>query len=190
MCIDTDRIFATGKSLGGGFAGVLACDAIMSARIAAFAPVSGAFYITTSGTCVPETIPIPCFASAGKRKGPVPILEFHGGSDATIAYHGGSRKGACLPDIIHWATEWAVRNGFPAADATRSLTDAGAVVHEWGSGLAKGVVTHIFDGPNIQHDWPSTAVNADNIGSPLASFNATPIILDFFRAHWLGMAYV
>lgn len=32
-CIDTDRIFATGKSQGGGFVGVLACDEDLSKRI-------------------------------------------------------------------------------------------------------------------------------------------------------------
>jgi poly(3-hydroxybutyrate) depolymerase len=50
LCIDTDRIYATGKSEGGGFAGMLACNATSSARIAAFAPVSGAFYPGTSPT--------------------------------------------------------------------------------------------------------------------------------------------
>lgn len=32
-CIDSDRIFATGKSQGGGFVGVLACDEDLSKRI-------------------------------------------------------------------------------------------------------------------------------------------------------------
>lgn len=32
-CIDTDRIFATGKSDGAGFVGVLACDEELSSRI-------------------------------------------------------------------------------------------------------------------------------------------------------------
>jgi polyhydroxybutyrate depolymerase len=40
-CVDPRRIYAAGKSNGGGFTGVLACR--MAGRIAAFAPVSGAF---------------------------------------------------------------------------------------------------------------------------------------------------
>lgn len=32
-CIDTDRIFATGKSDGAGFVGVLACNKTLSSRI-------------------------------------------------------------------------------------------------------------------------------------------------------------
>lgn len=43
LCVDEKRIFATGKSQGGGFVGRLACDSGLSARIAAFAPVSGAY---------------------------------------------------------------------------------------------------------------------------------------------------
>jgi polyhydroxybutyrate depolymerase len=44
LCVDTSRFYATGKSEGGGFAGMLACNETSAARIAAFAPVSGAFY--------------------------------------------------------------------------------------------------------------------------------------------------
>jgi poly(3-hydroxybutyrate) depolymerase len=48
FCVDTSRIYASGKSEGGGFAGMLACNETSTARIAAFAPVSGAFYPGTS----------------------------------------------------------------------------------------------------------------------------------------------
>jgi poly(3-hydroxybutyrate) depolymerase len=43
-CIDSSRVYAAGKSNGGGFTNLLACDAAASKRIAAFAPVSGAYY--------------------------------------------------------------------------------------------------------------------------------------------------
>ena len=40
FCIDTSRVYATGKSNGGGFVGnVLACDPTLSKVFAAFAPV-------------------------------------------------------------------------------------------------------------------------------------------------------
>lgn len=57
-CVDTDRIYATGKSQGGGMVGLLAADADLSMRFAAFAPVSGAFYVisaTSSGATVAGT---------------------------------------------------------------------------------------------------------------------------------------
>lgn len=46
-----------------------------------------------------------------------------------------------------------------------------------------GTVTWIYDGPKVGHDWPWTVVNPDSIrgfDAP-ASFNATPIIMDWFR---------
>ena len=42
--IDSSRIYATGKSGGGGLLNILACDPYLSSTIAAFAAVSGAFY--------------------------------------------------------------------------------------------------------------------------------------------------
>jgi poly(3-hydroxybutyrate) depolymerase len=40
-CVDKARIYSSGKSNGGGFTNTLACDPVLSKRIAAFAPVSG-----------------------------------------------------------------------------------------------------------------------------------------------------
>lgn len=43
FCIDKNRVYASGKSNGGGFsARVLACDSRASKKIAAFAGVAGA----------------------------------------------------------------------------------------------------------------------------------------------------
>jgi poly(3-hydroxybutyrate) depolymerase len=58
LCLDTSRIYATGKSQGGGFNGVLACNSTATKRFAAFAPVSGAFYIDTEDCSDPETVKI------------------------------------------------------------------------------------------------------------------------------------
>jgi poly(3-hydroxybutyrate) depolymerase len=46
--ISQTEIFATGKSNGGGFLSLLACDQVMSSKIAAFAAASGAFYVNNS----------------------------------------------------------------------------------------------------------------------------------------------
>ncbi|EHK97447.1 putative Aquaporin-1 [Glarea lozoyensis 74030] len=88
-CVNPKRIYAAGKSNGGGFTGTLACSAL-SSKIAAFAPVSAAFYIPLpkdTSVCEPEFIDIPCKPSRS-----VPILEFHGSQDDTIAYAGGARS--------------------------------------------------------------------------------------------------
>lgn len=61
-CIDPSHITATGKSDGAGFCNILACDSVASKRIAAFAPVSGVYYVNTL-PCIPSTVDIPCCAA-------------------------------------------------------------------------------------------------------------------------------
>jgi poly(3-hydroxybutyrate) depolymerase len=119
-CIDTSRIYAAGKSNGGGFTGgYLACDPSLSQQIAAFAPVSGAFYVpgSTEDDCDPATIAIQC--NPGRKL--VPVLEFHGDADDTIAYAGGLRRGECLPSVLHWVEEWSKREGFGLNNKTTQL---------------------------------------------------------------------
>lgn len=181
-CIDPTRIFATGKSDGAGFCNVLACDKTMSSRIAAFAPVSGAFYVNTS-SCAPDTVPIPCNPS----RHDIPFLEFHGGNDSTIHYQGGPRKQECLPSIPHFIQQWAARDGLSLHNVTTPIS-SNTVSYKYGSGVNFGLVEHVYDAV-IGHDWPSTAPNADNqaSGHHIASFNATPIIMEFFKQHPLSV---
>ncbi|KLU85404.1 Poly(3-hydroxybutyrate) depolymerase, partial [Magnaporthiopsis poae ATCC 64411] len=53
LCVKKSQVYAVGKSQGGGMVNLLACDAALSSRIAAFAPVSGAYYIhdTSKAQC-------------------------------------------------------------------------------------------------------------------------------------------
>ncbi|KAI1073695.1 carbohydrate esterase family 1 protein [Whalleya microplaca] len=183
LCVDNRRIFATGKSQGGGFVGRLACDSQMSKRIAAFAPVSGAYYITEiskKSECHPETVKVPCNAS----RTDIPIMAFHGGNDSTIAYHGDFRSGACLPDVSSWARQWALRDGLDGTPVNTTIPEAAnGMIMRYGNGL----VTLVYDGDDIGHDWPSKTKNADNEreGHVLAKFNASDWIMKFFREHSL-----
>lgn len=183
-CVDLDQIYVTGKSQGGGMAGDLACDSEMSTRFAAFAPVSGAFYIDTDETCddVEEDIPIPC--NPGRND--VPILEFHGLADDTIEYDGGPRGGDCLPAISYWVEQWAARNGLSTDGTTTQLADDTPTtkIIVYGSGEQEGLVQHIY-AESVAHEWPSTTINDDNEDGQVAEFDATPIILDFFDQYTL-----
>lgn len=181
-CINPSRITAAGKSDGAGFCNVLACDSVASKRIAAFAPVSGAYYVNTL-PCNPLTVDIPCSAA---RKD-IPILAFHGGNDTTIAYSGGKRKDECLPAIPHFIQEWAIRDGLGCDNMTTPLA-ADTVIYRFGRGADTGLVELVYES-NIGHDWPSTVPNADNTvaGHHVANYNATPIILDFFKSHPLSI---
>ena len=151
----------------------------MSTRIAAFAPVSGAFYVKNDTKCRPESIDTPCNAARQ-----VPIIEFHGGKDHTIDYEGKGRRCQCLPSIPHWVEEWVLRDGLEGEE--KSKIDTGnATLYKYGG----GIVSHVFD-PDIGHDWPSMVrsylfvfgsrlqadlicqmENSDNHGS-IATFNA------------------
>ena len=177
--IDTTQIWAAGKSDGGGFCNTLACDSTLSTRIAAFAPVSGAFYVIEPGTCVPTTVPIPC--QPGRPK--IPIIEFHGFNDGTIPYAGGRRdpkENGCLPAIPYWTQQWALRDGLAATNITTNLT-SDTLVYTFGEGSEEGLVTQVTDfNSTFKHDWPSTVPVGD---LELASFNATPIIIEFFKTN-------
>lgn len=180
-CVDPTSVSVTGKSDGGGFCNILACDAVLSTRIAAFAPVSGAYYIDTL-PCQPSTVTIPC--SPGREN--VPLLAFHGGNDTTVNFTGGAQRNECLPAISHFIQEWASRDNLGDTNVTTPLAN-NTVLYSYGTGSDAGMVELVFDSV-IGHDWPSTEPNADNERpwhSP-ASFNATPIILDFFNRNRLS----
>ncbi|MEU0511341.1 ferulic acid esterase [Amycolatopsis sp. NPDC006125] len=158
LCVDPRRVFAAGKSNGGGFTGVLACR--LSGRIAAFAPVSGAFY-PQGGECHPSR--------------PAPVLDFHGTADTTIPYAGDPARG--LPSIPDWLAGWASRDGCAPEPVVRDLGD-GVRVERWRSCDAD-VVHYRVEG--LGHDWPSTAPNPDS--DVPSVIDATPVILRFFSAH-------
>ncbi|KAF1946992.1 poly depolymerase [Clathrospora elynae] len=170
-CIDTSRIYAAGKSNGGGFTGLLACDTEATKRIAAFAPVSGAFYLQAN-----QTLP----ACNPSRK-PVHIMEFHGFEDTTISYAGGinTRGNANSTDIVTWVDDWARRDGFDvAANKTSYLCKGKKKVtrYSWDD-----VVVH-YNYTNLNHDWPSSFANGDTESRlTCEEAEATRIILEWFK---------
>ncbi|KAL2131919.1 hypothetical protein VTI74DRAFT_4446 [Chaetomium olivicolor] len=183
MCLENSRIFATGKSDGGGFVGnVLACHPVLSRQVAAFAPVSGAFYAPNNANNGARCDPYTVLSACRNSRSNIPMIEFHGGNDTTIPYAGGQRRRECLPYIPHWAQTWAVRDGLGTTNASYPLTPE-ATVYQFGTGAENGLVTHVFDGANIGHSWPATIPNCDNernCDGP-ASFNASSLIIEFFQ---------
>ncbi|KAI4684269.1 hypothetical protein J4E81_009149 [Alternaria sp. BMP 2799] len=172
-CIDSTRIYATGKSNGGGFTGgVLACDAKASSRIAAFAPVSGAFYLDA------DQQPLPCNPSRQ-----VPIMEFHGLEDTTIPYAGGinTRGNANSTDVPTWVRDWVERDDLDVnANKTTTLCEGSKKVtrYSWDD-----VVVH-YKYENLGHDWPSSFANGDTGDEEgvltCQDAEATRIILEWF----------
>ncbi|MEU9015321.1 alpha/beta hydrolase-fold protein [Streptomyces sp. NPDC048479] len=166
FCVDERRIYAAGKSNGGGFVGVLACR--MPERIAAFAPVAGAFY-PQSGPCEPSR--------------PTSIIAFHGTQDATIPYEGNPAKG--LPALPDWLEGWAERDGCrpePKTSTPQPQVQVQVQVQRWtGCDRASSLVHYRVEG--AKHVWPSTTPNNDS--STPTVIDATPVIWDFFKSHAL-----
>lgn len=167
LCIDPQRIFADGISNGGGMTNLLACT--LSGRIAAFAPVAGAFYTSIPGGCQP-----------GKA---VPVLEFHGTSDPIVSYDG--RPFYKLPPITDWLQEWATRNGCGANPSTIFQQDD-VTAEQWPD-CAQGSTLIHYRITGGGHTWPG-AINVPVLGATTHTIDATAIMWDFFQQHPLPSA--
>ena len=170
-CIDQQRIFASGKSDGGGFCDTLACNATHGAAFAAFAPVAGAFYTDLNNSdCSPA-------------RSPIPVLEFHSTDDGTIFYDGGeSRSGGELPDIPGWLSRWAVRDG-----CLDNSTRVEAPVNDTNGNLEYTKITYSCNNVTdvISHYKSERKIETgkDHIWPTLKNswIEASPLIIDFFK---------
>jgi poly(3-hydroxybutyrate) depolymerase len=176
FCVDSSRIYAAGKSNGGGFTGLLACDPVASTKIAAFAPVSGAFYLDNKTSEIP-----PC--KPGRL--PIPIADFHGVMDSTINYTGAinSRENAYTVNIPAYVNAWAERDGFnPDKNSTSTLCSGKKLVTKYTWDDNETVVHYKYK--NLAHDWPSSFFNEDtgekNSLLTCKDAEATKLILEFF----------
>jgi polyhydroxybutyrate depolymerase len=158
VCVDPRRVYATGFSSGGGLTGILACRA--ANRIAAFAAVSGAFF-------VPGT---PCAPAR-----PVPILEIHGTSDK-VPYEGGPFGPDTLAPIPQWLANWAERDHC-ARGPTTFFEMIDVIAERWSrcTGASTVIGYRILNGG---HTWP---------GAPTATqtVNASALAWGFFRTQRL-----
>ncbi|KAI0485552.1 Alpha/Beta hydrolase protein [Xylaria cf. heliscus] len=188
FCVDRARVYATGKSQGGMMTNNLACDARSAARVAAFAPVSGSYYVNVTGAaCTPATLQ---FTNCRPARPLVPVFIFHGGNDHTINYAGGPRSGECLPDIPHFVEAWARRDWLSdSPQRVEPVPGAGdnATWYKYGFGGPTDLVEFIYAGDHVDHQWPATIPNSDSVehDSPPATFNASSIIMDFFGRYTL-----
>lgn len=187
LCIDSNRVYSAGKSNGGGFTAVIACNATVGSRFAAFASVSGAYYNTDDipgvGPCEPA-----------EREEGYPFLEFHGTGDTTAPIDGNTESDPKLP-VIDILQGWAGRNGCGEnANWARNVTvfEDPLVKHaSWDCAGKHGIVQHYRESGN-GHCWPSTVGNSDYEDHPSqcplgkSEFNATEYIFDFFAGYRLG----
>ncbi|KAI0411134.1 carbohydrate esterase family 1 protein [Xylaria grammica] len=169
-CVDDSRIYATGISNGGGFVNVIACSAV-GAEFAAFAPASGAYYTDNSGVT----------GGCSPTRSPLPVLEIHGGSDASVLYAGGEGEGGIEPAIPTWLGWWAERNACTSSKVEDSFD--GDVHHTtWTcANDSEGILQH-WKIDDMGHCWASTEINFSQLSvlEGPTHIQASQLIMDFF----------
>jgi polyhydroxybutyrate depolymerase len=166
-CVDSARIYATGFSSGGSMIDVLACH--LAGRIAAFAPVEGA-YFPVPGGCHPAR--------------PVSMMSFAGTGDDKVPYFTGGTSGisAGMEPIPQWLSGWARLDRCDQAPSIffHRHDVYGARYQHCAQGAA--IVHYRITGG--QHAWPggTTWLGAPG-GTP--TINATSLIWSFFKSHRL-----
>lgn len=154
--IDSQRIYATGISNGGGMVNRLACD--LADKFAAVASVAGAYYYWD--ICEPSR--------------PIPVLAFHGKKDNIIPFEGTqSDEFVELPNILEWAAAWAERNGC-SREAVQS-SDAGIINRDAWENCIDGADVILYSLTLEGHHWP--------LGVFEETKSANDIIWEFFLAH-------
>lgn len=189
LCVDRNRVFVTGLSMGGMMTTVLGCE--LADRFAAAAPVAG----VTDAEC--------------ERSRPVPAVIFFGTEDPVLDYDGGLGAGAAglpapgeqggtlgeldeddreatvafLPGAEAAAEQWAAGNGCP--DAEPSVEAVAADVDR----LDYGCAVQLYRIEGGGHTWPGSDFDVaieDIVGPVTMSIDANEVMWDFFREHPRG----
>lgn len=160
LCINPQRIYATGFSNGGGMTNMLACK--LAGRIAAFASVSGA-YPAMPGGCHPVR--------------PVPIVEFHGTADPIVPYNGAPWKG--YPSVSSWLQQWVQRDGCKPTP-TIFFHIANVIGEKW-TGCRDDVTLVHYRISGMGHMWPKHLMIRTKRSTTM--FDATQLIWSFFQQY-------
>jgi polyhydroxybutyrate depolymerase len=158
-CVDTQRVYVTGFSLGGGMAYRIACT--LSDQIAAVATVAGAFYDAPGG-CQPSR--------------PVPVLEIHGQADKYAPYDG--NPPLLMAAVSTYLDEWL--NHDHCSGASQVIFQQGDVTGiEWKHCASGTIVAHyiVSDGG---HTWPGGGI-ISTLGYRTNVIDANTVIWNFFR---------
>ena len=157
-CVDTNRIYVTGYSEGGGMAYRIACT--LSNQIAAFATVEGAFYHVPGG-CNPAR--------------PVPFLEIHGQADQFAPYDGNPNIGMASVETI--LNLWLSLDH--CQDTNKVIFQkADVTAFEW-SDCAPGVVIDHYRISDGGHTWPGSDP-IPSLGFTTHTIDANVVIWNFF----------
>ena len=171
-CVDTGRIYASGKSNGGGFVDFLACSNVGD-RFAAFAMAAPALYSDNAQTACPMKL----------RK----IIHAHGLEDHTIPYNGGPSNDGQLPKIVDWLQWWADRGHCISKQGPVQSNGYKSIVYTSCAGGVTNAIKH-YGVDKGGHCWPDDkSDNTDGARSDCKdqSLDFTMMVLDFFNARSL-----
>lgn len=146
LCIDSERVYATGFSNGGFLSHRLACE--LSDRIAGIGPVAGV--IGVDG-CEPAR--------------PRPVIAFHGVLDAVVPYAGSPLLG--FPGFVDTMDAWAERNGCSGEPVV--VYEEGEVQCVEHQDCDEGAAVRLCSIAGGGHTWPSGTV------PPLAGHTTTDV---------------
>jgi polyhydroxybutyrate depolymerase len=160
VCMDSQRVYATGVSNGGGFTARLGCE--LSSRVAAIAPVAGGY--GTLGPCHPDR--------------PVSVLEIHGDSDRVVPYDG--KPPDYAGSVPRFLSQWAELDDCPAGGQP-TVAAHGAQRFAWGPCAEEADIQHLKLA-GVGHTWPG---GDDSRAAPVSA--AREVWL-FFRGRRLAPA--
>lgn len=159
-CIDTDRVFLIGMSLGAWKAAVTACS-------------DGSTFAALALVTV-EVHPPEC--------APIPVVAFHGTDDPVVPYGEGSghdypdSPNANLPGTHENIANWAEGN---ECNPDPEVAQIGDDVERWTyQDCTADLELYTVDGGG--HTWPGSAIE---IGPTTDTIDATGIAFDWFAAH-------
>ncbi|WP_050947156.1 alpha/beta hydrolase family esterase [Gordonia araii] len=165
-CVDRSRIFAVGRSNGGGLVNLLACQ--LPGQFAGIAMVSGAFYPQSQRGC--------------QHSRAVSRIEFHGTEDRIVPYDGAYKFGSNLPAVPAYLDRWTVRSGCQQPLERKIASNVTRI--DWFVCRPLGtMVSHVrIDGGT--HRWPGST-RSD--WRPSDRVNAAALIWQFFQLQRPGL---
>ena len=193
LCIDSARVYSTGMSNGGQMSVRLGCS--LSDRIAAIAPVAGAYWPP-----VFDDADFPEPAGCPSKTKPVPVIAFHGSDDTIVPFGGGPTSLPGLEGINFRLSiedaiaEWAASNGCDGVPQEAQAAPGVRLVSYEGCDESALVELYVVedadgDGPNTEgggHTWPDAVLDIATLGATTHEISANDLMWDFFIAHPLA----
>lgn len=172
VCVDQQRIYATGMSNGAFFTSVLVCE--LADRIAAAVSVAG---VTHTDECEPSR--------------PVPYLAFHGRDDTTVPYAGGGETtlsgadggGSFFEQVM--PAEFAEFADTFGCTASVDETLSEHVTRTTWTGCDDDVEVAFHTIEDGGHTWPGSAISSaiTSLGNTTDEIDATAVAWEFFSRH-------